>query len=67
MRQSRLGSFSPWQEELFRDRSPCWDRLSEGRLPNEGQEPFEDVVQCPDLYVKVEAYLVIEDVQGVIH
>ena len=62
--QRRPGSFSLWREEPFRDRSPFWDRLSEVRLPNEGQGPSEDVVQCPGLYVKVEAHLVFEDVQG---
>lgn len=66
MRQSRLGSFSPEQEEPFRDRSPFWDRLSEGRQSNEGQERSEGVVQCLDLCVKVAAYLVLEDAQGVI-
>lgn len=61
---SRQAAISPWQEEPFQDRSPFWDRHSEGRLPNEGEEPSEDVVQYLDLYVKEAAYLVFEDVQG---
>jgi hypothetical protein len=66
VRQSRLALLSQGQEEPFRDRSPFWGRLSEGRLTNEGQEPSEVVVQCLDLSVKVVVYLVFEDVQGVI-
>jgi hypothetical protein len=65
--QSLEASFSPWQEEPFRDRSPFWDQLWEGQLPNEDQEPFEGVFQCLDLYATVAAYLVLEVVQGVPH
>ena len=54
----------PMAGGAVQDRSPFWDQHSEGRLPNEGQEPSEDVVQYLDLYVKEAAYFVFEDVQG---
>jgi hypothetical protein len=59
--------FSLEQEEPSRDRSPFWDRLLGGQLPNEGPELSEGVVQYLDLYVKVAAYLAFEAVQGVPH
>jgi hypothetical protein len=51
---------------MFQDQLPFWDQHWEEELPNGCLEPSEDAVQYLDLYVKVEAYWVPEDCQGVI-